>query len=114
MDLLEMVDYHAIVDKAQGVMLGSAAVQILADYATEITLGITFFSFLIMWFYKHRSNKQDQEYKRELLRIKKGRHLEWVLTALEDHPEISAEQFLKIKKDLQGTLSSQAIEPDSE
>ena len=76
MDLLEMVDYHAIVDKAQGVMLGSAAVQILADYATEITLGITFFSFLVMWFYKHRSNKQDQEYKRELIRIKLSRRIQ--------------------------------------
>ena len=100
MDLLDLLRYHGVADKAQGVMLGSAAVQVISNYATEITLAITFLSFIIMWFYKHKTSELDRAYKHELLRIKKGEYSKYMIRVLKENSEISPKQLLKIQKDI--------------
>ena len=101
MDLLDLLKYHGVADKAQGVVFGSAAVQIISNYATEITLAITFLSFVVMWFYKHRTSAQDKKYKQELLRIKKGEYSKYMMRVLKENSEISPEQLFKIQKDIE-------------
>ncbi|MEK0324565.1 MAG: hypothetical protein QQN63_02580 [Nitrosopumilus sp.] len=101
MDLLDLLKSHAVADKAQGVIFGSAAVQVISNYATEITLAITFVSFIIMWFYKHKTSERDKAYKHELLRIKKGEYSKYMMRVLKENSEISPEQLLKIQKDIE-------------
>ena len=101
MELLELLKSHAVADKAQGVIFGSAAVQVISNYATEITLAITLGSFIIMWFYKHRSSERDKAYKHELLRIKKGEYSKYMLRVIKENTTIGSEELLRIQKDIE-------------
>lgn len=104
MNVMDLIHNSGVADKAQGVVIGSAAVQLISNYATEITLGITLLSFLVMWYYKHKTNKRDEEYKKELLKIKKGDYSRLLIEELERNPNITPPQLTILRDNLEKTL----------
>lgn len=104
MNIMHLAHNSGLADKAQGVVLGSAAVQVVSSYATEITLAITLLSFVVMWFYKHKTSKQDEDYKKELLAIKRGEYSRLLMKEIEKDPKITPEQLTLLKEGLKDII----------